>query len=80
MNTEKLAAGLRMGRKILGGDIESARGVRLLLRNIDTSDPGPVHAHVGYDIPAPIGNGDVHRLADFAGLFLGCCDHSTSVR
>src|SRR6266545_1639371 len=43
MDSKELPARLRMGRKILGCDIESAGGVGLLLCDVDTANPRAVH-------------------------------------
>src|SRR3984957_9595303 len=68
MDAKKLSAGLRVGGEIFGGDVEGARGVRLLDRNVDAAEPSSIHADVSDQVTAFIGDGDIHWLADFGGL------------
>src|SRR5258707_10630466 len=70
MNSEKLPTRLAVSGKILGGDVERARGVGLLLRNIDAANPGAIHAHVGHKVAALVDHSNVHRLTNFLCLFL----------
>ena len=49
-----------MRGEIFRRDVEGPRGVRLLLRDVDAADPGAIHADVGNEVAAFIGNGDVH--------------------
>src|SRR5581483_43765 len=80
MDSEELSSGLRVGRQILGGNVEGARSVRLFLGDIDASDPRPVHADMRHDIPALIRHRDIHRLPDFGSFLLRGSNNSTSVR
>src|SRR5580698_1318779 len=57
-----------MGGQILGRDVERARRVCFLLGNIDTSDPGSVHADVRHYVTAFIGHRNIHGLSDFRSL------------
>src|ERR1700688_2754813 len=84
VNSEELAARLRMLRQVPGRDIEGAGGKRLIDRYVDAADPGPIHADMGNKIPAFVDNRDVHRLSDFSRFLfsgfdnLACflqCDH-----
>src|SRR5271165_6006490 len=79
VDTEELAAGLRVRREVFGGDIEGARGVGLLDRDVDRTDPRAVHAHVGDEIAARVSDGDVHGLADLGGFFFGGGDDAARV-
>src|SRR6266513_3518826 len=64
MDSEELSTGLRVRGQVLGRDVERSRSVGLLLRDIDTAQPGPVHANMRHDVAAFVRHGDVHRLAD----------------
>jgi hypothetical protein len=75
MNTEELASGLGMLREIFGGNVESARRKGLVDGDIDTTDPGSIHAHVRHEIPARVGHCDIHRLADFGRFFFRRCNY-----
>src|ERR1019366_805457 len=79
MDAEKLSARLRVRRQVFGRDVEGARGVGLLLRNIDAADPGAVHADVGHEVAALIGHRDVHGLPHFSSLLLGRRKHAAPV-
>ena len=68
MDAEELAARLGVFRKILGADVEGARREGLLDRDIDAADPCLVHAYVGDEITAAIGDRDIHRLPQFLRL------------
>jgi len=70
MDSKKLVTGLGVFRQILGCDVESARRVRFVNRNIYTADPGAVHPHVCNEVCAFVRNSNVHGLSDFRGLFL----------
>ena len=45
-------------------------GVGLLDRDVDAAEPGPVHADVGDEVAAGVGDRDVHGLSDLRGLLL----------
>ena len=60
-------------------DVEGPRGVGLLDRDVDRAEPGLVHADVGDEVAAGVGDGDVHRLADLGGLLLGGVDDAAGV-
>ena len=65
--------------EVLGGDVEGPRGVGLLDRDVDRAEPGLVHADVGDEVAAGVGDRDVHRLADFGRLLLCCFDDPLGV-
>src|SRR5271156_5076361 len=65
----EVAAGLREGRQIAGGNIKGTGGEGFLDRNVDTAEPCAVHAHVSDEISAAIRDGDIHWLAH-CGRFL----------
>jgi hypothetical protein len=79
MDSKKLATGLGVFRQILGCDVESARRVRFVNRNIYTADAGAVHSHVCHEVCAFVHNSNVHRLSDFHGLFLRGRNYPSSV-
>src|SRR5450755_4432869 len=79
VNAEELSAGLRMYSEVFGRDVEGARRVGLLLRNIDAADPSPVHAHMGHDVAALVSHCDVHGLSNFLRLLLGGRNHATRI-
>src|SRR5580658_1914858 len=70
VDAKEVAAGLREGRQIAGGNIKGPGGEGFLDRNVDTAEPRAVHAHVGDEIPAAIRDGDVHWLANRGRLLL----------
>src|SRR6476660_6151627 len=53
--------------QIYGFDIECARRVSLLHRDIDADDPGVIHANVGDYVSALVSHRDIHWLANFPG-------------
>jgi hypothetical protein len=79
MDAKKLSTRLRMGGEIFGGDVEGARGVSLLDRNVDAAEPGAIHADVGDQVAAFIRDGDVHGLADFSRLLFSGGNHAAGV-
>jgi len=68
-----------MGRQIFGGNIKSARRIRLFLRDIDTADPRAVHPDMRDDISTSIRDGDVHRLSNLLCLLLSSCNYSSGI-
>jgi hypothetical protein len=44
---------------------ECARRERLVDRDVDAADPGPVHANVTHKIATAVHHGDIHWLSDF---------------
>jgi len=79
MNAEELASRLRMLRQFLRFDIECARRVSLLHRDIDAADPCVVHTNVRYDVSAFVSHCDVHGLANFRGFLLRRADYAAGV-
>src|SRR3984885_2208596 len=69
VDAEEVAAGLREGRQIAGGNIKGTGGEGFLDRNVDAAEPRAVHAHVSDEISAAIRDGDIHWLAN-RGRFL----------
>src|SRR5213080_610404 len=69
MNAEELASRLRMLCQICGFDIECARRVSLLHRDINAANPGVVHTNVGDYVSAFVSHRDVHWLPNFPGFF-----------
>jgi hypothetical protein len=59
---------LRQWRQILRRHVEGPRGVRLVLGNVDGTQPGAVHAAKRSQVVAFVDDGDVHRHPDFIGL------------
>ena len=60
-------------------------GAGLLDRDVDAAEPRVVHAHVGDEVAAGVGDGDVHGLTDLGGLLLRaaitrCASASRSMR
>src|SRR5262249_26031965 len=66
----KLAAGLRMFRQVFSGYVESSRCKGLIDGNINTADPGAIHSHVRDQVPAGVGDRNVHRLSNLHRLLL----------
>src|SRR3984957_10044085 len=64
VDTKEVAARLREGRQIPGGNIEGTRGECLLDRNVDAAEPRAVHAYVSDEIASAVRNSDVHGLAN----------------
>jgi len=79
MDSKKLATGLGVFRQILCCDVESARRVCFVNRNIYAADPGAVHPHVCNEICAFVHNRNVHGLPNFRGLFLRGRNYPSSV-
>src|SRR5262245_22388921 len=76
-----------MFRQVFRGDVEGPRGKCLIDGNINAADPGPIHAYVRNQVPASVGDRNVHRLSNLCRLLLGggydvsCiikCDHEIS--
>jgi hypothetical protein len=89
MYPEELTAGLGMRSKVFGRDVESPGSKRLVDRNVDASKPSPIHAYMGHQISALVGNRYVHRLANlhrllFSGRYypsgISQSDHSANLR
>jgi hypothetical protein len=76
VNPEELAARLGMLGEVLRRDIESAGSERLIDRNVDTSDPGPVQTDMRNQISALVDNGDVLRLLKLLRILFRCCNDS----
>jgi hypothetical protein len=76
---KKLIARLAVVGQIFGGDIERPRCPGFLDRYIDTSKPGIIHPHVGDEISAGVGDGDVHRLADLICLLFRSRNYSSRI-
>jgi hypothetical protein len=79
IDAEELAAGLGVGGEVFGGGVEGAGGVGLLDRDVDAAEPGAVHADVGDEVAAGVGDGDVHGLTDCGGLGFGGGDDAAGV-
>src|SRR5438874_4936999 len=79
MDAEKLPARLRVCSQVFGGDIECSGGISLFHGNIDAADPGAIHAHVGHNVAAAIGYGDIHRLSDGTRFLFRRGDDAASV-
>jgi len=65
--------------EVLGRDVKRPRGVRLLDRDVDRADPRVVHADVGDEVAAGVGDGDVHGLTDGSGFLLSGGDDAAGV-
>ena len=79
VDSKELATGLGVLRQVLGCDVERARRVRFVDRNIYAADPGTVHPHVCDEVCAFVHNSNVHGLSDFRGLFLRGRNYPSSV-
>ena len=60
-------------------NIEGARGPGLLLRDIDGTQPGILHALKGKQVTASIGDSDTHRLFNLLSLLGGGGDDAAGV-
>src|SRR5690348_253316 len=68
-----------MGREILGRDVEGTRGEGFVDGDINTADPGAIHADMRHQVATAVGDGNVHRLTNFSGLLLGRGNHASGI-
>src|SRR6185436_18415231 len=79
LDAVELASGLGLLGEVRRRQIERARRVRLVDRDVDAADPRAVHADVGYEVAAGVDDGDVLRLADLVRALLGGGRHAARV-
>lgn len=71
MDSIKIFARRGVLGKVFRRDIESPGGECFVDGDIDAAQPGPIHAREGEQVAPFIGDGDVHRLANFRRFRLG---------